>query len=117
HPRRIVHRLAAASSRDLFFAQLDEPRQMADIALLQKRIGQHLAQRRREPERYSSLYPVLETGTQDVKQREVCLADRLKQPVFFEELGVLGVTHKRQMRVKNDGEQSVWHKGIVKGRC
>src|SRR5262249_23500527 len=115
HLRGIVQRLAAASSHDLFFAQLDEPRQMSDIALLQERIGQHLAQRRREPESYSSLYPVLETGAQDVKQREGCLADRLKQPVFFEELGVLGVTHKRQMRVKNDGEQSVWHSGNSKG--
>src|SRR5262249_16898312 len=115
HPRGIVQRLAAASSHDLFFAQLDEPRQMSDIALLQERIGQHLAQRRREPESYSSLYPVPQPRPQDGKQREVCLADRLKQPVFFEELGVLGVTHKRQMRVKNDGEQSVWHSGNSKG--
>ena len=62
HVRRGIHRLGILRAHDLFFAQLDELIKMVDVTLLQERIGQHLAQRRRQSQRHARPHAVEHTA-------------------------------------------------------
>jgi hypothetical protein len=101
HPGRIVHRIVAPCAADFLLAKLDETRRVAQVSFLQQRIGQHLTERRSQPERYSGPDAISETPFENAQQRNVSLTYCLEQPFFFQEVGILGVTHKGKVRVKD----------------
>jgi hypothetical protein len=41
-----------------------------------------------------------------LQQRDVCFSDRLKQPLFLEEMLVLRMTNERKMSVENEREMA-----------
>ena len=71
------------------------------IALLQQRVGEHLAERRSERHRYAEVHAVAHQAVEDADQRYVGLADGLEEPVFFEEAVVFGVADEGQVRVQH----------------
>ncbi len=77
---------------------------MSHITLAQKLVLEHGAESRRdrhcEPECHSVVYQSLHHK----QQRNVRLGYRLKEPVFFEEMLVLGVSDEGKVRVQNKRE-------------
>jgi hypothetical protein len=75
---------------------------MALVAILEKRVGEHLAQRRRQPEGHPEVNALFDELLEDDEKRDVRLADCLEEPVLFEELRILGVPYERQVGVEYD---------------
>ena len=92
---------------EFLFRQLAQPAEVLRASLLQKRIRQHLAQRRREAHRQTERHPLLPQPAEGLQQRKVRLRDRFKQPVFLQKPGLLRVPDERQMRVQDEANESV----------
>ena len=75
---------------------------MMHVAILQQRVGEHLAERRRQPQRDARPHAVHHAAFEDLQERQVGFADGFKEPVFFEEFRVFRMTHERQVRVQDD---------------
>ncbi len=74
---------------------------MVRVAVLQKRVCQHLAKRRRDvhskARRCSHFMQILE----DEDERQIDFRNRFVEPVFLQKLWMLRVTHKWQVRVQD----------------
>src|ERR1700724_1177605 len=84
--------------------QVNEKIEMPDVALTQKFVLQHRAQRRRERHRELERNAVVYQSLHHLQQRNVGFGDRLEEPVFLEKMLVLRVPDERQVRVKNERE-------------
>ena len=74
------------------------------VTVLQQRIEQHRAQRRRERERQPRVHAVAQPAVHDLDQRDVGFGDGFEEPVFLQKFFVLRMAHERQMRVEDEGE-------------
>src|SRR5258708_40253395 len=83
---------------------------MMGVALLQERIGKHLAQWRRDVHRETRLRTRFVQALKDKNQRKIDLGDRLVKPVFLKKFGIFRVPDKRQVSVKDQAEISSWHR-------
>src|SRR5205085_2349457 len=77
---------------------------MSDVALTQKFVLQHRAQRWRERHRELERNVVVHQSLHHLQQRNVSFGDRLEEPVFLEKMFVLRMPDERQMGVKNERE-------------
>ena len=80
---------------DLPAGQVQRAFQIPGGSFLEEGIPQHVAERRGERHRELEGHPVLHHPVQHIEQRQVGLGDGLVEPVFFEEVFVLGMTDKR----------------------
>src|ERR1043166_1934972 len=67
-------------------------------------ILKHCAERRRDRHRELERYGIVGQPLHHSQQRDVCLGDRLKQPLLFNEVLVLRMADERKMRVENQSE-------------
>src|SRR5216684_5665521 len=77
---------------------------MPYVAVLQKRIEQHGAERRAERERQARLHPAVQPAIHDLDERQVGFGDGLEEPVLLQKMLVLRMPDKRQMGVEDEGE-------------
>ena len=93
---------------DFFFAhefgELGELVDVMNVAFLEQGIGEHFAQRRREAHREAEIDFVVAQTTHHAQKRDIRLCHGLEQPVFFEEVGVFGVTDEREVCMQDDAE-------------
>ena len=78
--------------------------EMPHVTVLQQRVEQHRAERRREGEREARVHAVALPAFHDLDQRDVGFGDGFEQPVFLQKFFVLRMPHKRQMRVQDEGK-------------
>ena len=71
---------------------------------MQQLVAQHRAEGRGEREREPEIDALLDQPPHHPEEREISFADRLEEPVFFEEIFVFRVSDERQMGVENEGE-------------
>src|SRR5437762_4846019 len=84
--------------------EIDQKIYMPDVALAQKFVLQHRAQRWGERHREFERNLVVREPLHHSQQRDVSFGDRLEEPVFLEEVLVLRMPNERQVRVKNKRE-------------
>src|SRR5207244_7099569 len=84
--------------------EIDQKIYMPDVALAQKFVLQHRAQRWGERHREFERNLVVREPLQHLQQRDVSFGDRLEEPVFLQEVLVLRMPNERQVRVKNERE-------------
>src|ERR1700746_983195 len=77
---------------------------MPDVPLAQKFVLQHRAQRWGERHRELERNVVIREPLHHLQERDVSFGDRLKEPVFLEEMLVLRMPNERQVRVKDKRE-------------
>ena len=104
HLRQDVKLRLPAGSLQFLADQREQIVEVAHVAVLQQRIGEHRRQRRRDRHGHSPIDAVALQALEDVQQRNVRLGDGLVQPVLFEEVLVLGMAHKRQVCVQDETE-------------
>ncbi len=99
--RRVEVRRLFPRPLNFLIGQFTELLDVPDITLLKQLVAQHLAQRRRHRHRQPKLHPFISQVVECHEQRDICLADRFIEPVFFEKVGIFGMAHKRQVRVEH----------------
>ena len=77
---------------------------MLHVPLAQELILKHDAERRRERHGEFERHAVAHQSLHHPQQRNVALGDRFEEPVFFEEMLMLGMPDERKVRVKNEGD-------------
>ena len=88
---------------------------MARVTVLQQRIGEHLAERRRDIHREARLSTGLVQRLKNENQRKIDLGDRLVKPVFFKKFRIFRMPDKRQVSVEDQAEISDGH-DLVSGQ-
>ena len=88
----------------LFFGEFAEFVEMCGVTLLEKRIGEHFAEGRREAHGEPEADAVVGEPAHHTEERNVGFGHGLIEPVFFEEVRVFGVTNEREMRMQDDAE-------------
>ena len=86
-------------SRSFARSKVDQKIQVSDVTLAQQLVLKHCAERRRNRHREFKRHQIVDESLHHVQQRDVRFGDRLKQPIFLEELLVLRMTNERKMRV------------------
>ena len=104
HPRQFAEGAVPVRAVDFLFRQFDEAVQVPLVTLAQQRVEQHRAQGRRERKRQARVHAVAPPAFQRLQQRQVGFGDGFKQPGFLQEFFVLGMPHKRQVRVQDEGQ-------------
>ena len=89
--------------------QRDQVVDVANVAILQQRIGQHARQGRRDRHGQAPVGFVAVQPFEDFEQRNVGLGDRLVEPIFFEEVVEFGMPDIGQMGVQNECEIAERH--------
>jgi hypothetical protein len=84
-----------------FVSELEQIFQMASVSGLEKFVGEHLAQRRRDIHRKPRFHTCFVEILKNENKRKVNLSYRFVEPIFFEELGIFGMPDKRQVSVKD----------------
>lgn len=84
----------------------EEPFEVAKISSLKQLIAQHRSERRRKRYGEPKRDLVVRQSPHHSKKRQIALAQRLKKPIFFEEILVLGMSDKREVSVKNGRNQA-----------
>src|SRR6202011_639120 len=84
--------------------QVNKKIEMPDVALTQKFVLQHRAERRCERHRELERNVVVHEPLHHLQQRNVGFGDRLEETVFLEKMLVLRMPDERQVRVKNERE-------------
>ncbi len=74
---------------------------VADVAVLQERIGEHGGQRRRHRHGQAPVGAVAFEAVHHFQQRDIGFGDGLVEPVFLEEIVVLGMADEGQMGVQD----------------
>ena len=110
HPRQRLNGPVPVRVLDLAIPQLHEAIELARVAVEQEGIAHHGRQRRRERERQSEVDAVPLEALEDVDEGDVRLGHRLEEPLFLEEVLVLGMTDVRQVRVEHQREISPGHR-------
>lgn len=77
---------------------------MVNVAFLEEGISEHFAQRRSQAHGESEVNAVIHESSHHAKEGDICFGHCLEQPVFFEEVGIFGVTNERKMRMQDDAE-------------
>ena len=105
------------SSHDFLFGKFEQIFEMARVSLLKQRVGEHLAERRRdvhgEARRGSAFVKILE----DEDEGQINFRDSFVEPVFFEKFGVLRMAHEGQVRVEDETEESCWQENNLLIHC
>ena len=79
--------------------KIDQKIQVSDVTLAQQLVLKHCAERRRNGHREFERHTIADESLHHAQQRDVRFSDRLKQPLFFEEMLVLRMTNEREMSV------------------
>ena len=93
-----------AVSVSLTHGQIDQKIEVPDVALTQKFVLQHRAQRRCQRHRELEWDVVVHEALHHLQQRDIRFGDCLEEPVFLEKMLVLGMPDERQVRMKNERE-------------
>jgi hypothetical protein len=91
-------------AHDLALGEGDLRLEMMHVAGLQERIGEHVEERRRHRQREAIRNAVERQTAERVEERDVGLGECLEQPALFEEIGVLGMSDERQVRMQDEGD-------------
>ena len=83
---------------------------MADVALAQKLVLQHRAQRRRERHGELERHVVVRESLHHLQERDVSLGDGFEEPIFLEKMFVLRMPNEWQVRVEDKREMAVAHR-------
>src|SRR5205085_9709774 len=111
HARRVMKlRQRAEGAIKLFFGERDQVVEVARVACLQKRIGQHLAECGRDVDRQARAHALFIQARERCDERQIDLCDRLVEPILFEKFGMLRVAHERQVRVEDETEEALTHR-------
>ena len=86
---------------DFLLGQFNEFFEVPLVAVLQERVPQHRAEGWGEREREAGVQAVPVPALQELQQRHVGFRDGLEEPVLFQELLMLWVPDKRQVRVED----------------
>ena len=81
--------------------QLHELVEVATVPADQQLVGHHRDERRRQRHREPVLDAVAHEAVEHPQQGDVGLGEGLEEPVFLEEVGVLGVADVGQVRVED----------------
>ena len=79
---------------------------MAKVSLLEKFVAKHRAESWRERHREAVCDPFVRQPTHHAHQREVGLGQGFEEPVFLEEILVLGMPDEREVSVEDEGERA-----------
>ena len=104
HLRESMKGFVPVRAMDFLLGQFDQLVQVPRVTVLQQRIEQHRAERRREREREPGVHAVALPALHRPEQRQIGFGDGLEQPVLLEKLLVLRMPDERQVRVKDEGE-------------
>ena len=102
--RELVERFVPMRAMRFFFGEVDEFIEVPHVAVLQQRVEEHGAQRRREGEGEPRFHAVALPALHHLEQGNVGLGDGLEEPGFLQKLLVFGMPDERQMRVEDEGE-------------
>ena len=105
-----------ARALDLLAGQGDQVVEVADVAVLQQRVAEHGGQRRRDRHGQPPVDAVALEAVEDFEQRDVGLGDGLVEPVFFEEVVVLGMADEGQVGVQDQAEITERHRAVSLGQ-
>ena len=101
HLGQVMELRLPAGAFDLLAGQGDQVVDVADVAVLQERIAEHGGQRRRDRHGQAPIDAVALQAVEDFQERDVGFGDGLVEPVFFEEIVVLGMADEGQMGVQD----------------
>ena len=93
-----------AVSISLTHGEIDQKIEVPDVALTQKFVLQHRAQRWCQRHRELEWDVVVHEPLHHLQQRDVGFGNCLEEPIFLEKVLVLGMPHERQVRVQNERE-------------
>jgi hypothetical protein len=88
----------------LLLCQFNELVQMAFEARDQQWISHHRDERRRERHRQAEIYAVPKQAIHHPEERDIGIADRFVEPVFFEKAVVLRMTDVGQVTVQHEAQ-------------
>src|SRR5262249_56786459 len=77
-----------------------------DVTLASLLILKHCAERRRDGHREFERHAIVCQALHHSQQRDVRFGDRLKQPLFLEEILMFQMAYKWKMGVENEGEMA-----------
>jgi hypothetical protein len=86
--------------------KIDQKLKVPDVTIAQKLILEHRGKRRRNRHREFERHSIVHESLHHAKQRNVGLGDRLKKPLFLEEMLVLRMANEGEMRVQDEGEMA-----------
>ena len=95
----------------------DEVVEMADVAILQQRIGEHGGQRRRDGHGETPVHAVAFKTVEHLQQGDVRFGNGFVEPILFEEILVFGMANERQMGVQDQGKVAELASRIFLQRC
>ena len=98
-----------ACSLQLLVRQLDQFIEISDKSVLQQRITEHLAQRRRNRHRNSEINIVIDETLKHIEQWNISLDNRFVEPSLFQERIILRVSDERQVSMQLQTYISVCH--------
>ena len=97
----LMERLLPVSAMDFLLGKRDEFLKVPLVTVLQERVPQHRAEGWGEREREAGVQAIPVPALQELQQRHVGFRDGLEEPVLFQELLMLWVPDKRQVRVED----------------
>ena len=80
-------------------SKIDQKLDVSDVTLAQQLILKHCAERRRNRHGEFERHTIVDESLHHAQQRDVRFSDRLKQPLFLEEMLVLRMTNEGEMSV------------------
>ncbi len=89
---------------ELLLAELDQPVEVAGIALLQEVVGEHRDERRRERDGAAVWDAVGDEPLEHLQERQVRSGDPLVEPLLLHHRRVLGMPDERQVGVEDQRE-------------
>ena len=82
-------------SLDLLLREPNQPFEMAEVSLLEQFVAEHRAEGRRERHREMECDAFVHQPAHHAQQREVGFGEGFEEPVFLEEILVLGMPDER----------------------
>jgi hypothetical protein len=101
HPNDPVKSGIIPGTQKLLAGQLQLCFQMSDVPFLQKVVGQHAGQGRRDRNGDPEWNTVILQSIEAPQQRQIGFGNRLEEPVLLEKMLILRVTYEREVSMEN----------------
>ncbi len=112
HVGQVIELRLPAGALNLLAGQGDEVVDVADIAVLQKRVGQHGGQGWGDGHGQAPVGAVALQAVESFQKRNVRLGNGFVEPVFFEKIVVFGMADKGQMGVQDQAQVTERHRQL-----
>ena len=102
HPGDLVEAGVVAGALQLGAGEVDGALDVVDVTILEERIAEHRAERRRERGGELEGDAFVRHAPEDLKEGQVGFRDGLEEPIFLKEFVILRMAHIREVRMKHE---------------